>query len=119
MTTDMFDAVLMTIWWWLLPISLVSKAFCLAARKLQKWFGRDSPRGGWLTAFAFFPLRVTVFAIRCIVGVYLSMWVGTGVRLLQLTATQLCRSWLLKLTTDQLDNETIALSTLAHRVAWQ
>jgi hypothetical protein len=119
MTTDMFDAVLMTIWWWLLPISLVSKAFCLAARKLQKWFGRDSPRDGWLTAFAFFPLRVIVFAIRCIGGVYLSMWVGTCVRLLQLTGAQLCRSWLLKITTDHLHNDTIGLSALAHRVAWQ
>jgi hypothetical protein len=115
----MFDAVIMIIWWWILPISLVSQALGVAARKLQKWFGRDSIHDGWLTAFAFFPLRVIVFAIRCMVGVYLSMWVGTGVRLLQLTGAQLCRSWLLKLTTDQLDNETIALSTLAHRVAWQ
>ena len=103
--------------WWILPISLLGNVVVLAARKLCGLYEKGPGHRGWKETFAFFPLRIIMLATRCIVGVYLSMWVCTGVRLLQLVTVQLSRSGLLKLVTDD-GNQALSIPSLAHRIAW-
>ena len=89
----------------------------LAARKLYGLYDNGPGHRGWIGTFVFFPLRIIILATRCIVGVYLSMWVCTGVRLLQLATVQLLRSGLLKLTTGW-SPDALSFLALAHRIAW-
>ena len=116
-STDMFDNVNMICRWWLLPISLLSNLVVVSAGKLWNWCKSESTERGWIASSVLLPLRITVFGVRCVVGVYLSIWVCTGVRLLQMTVAMLCRGWLLKLTTGSGDRGQ-PLSALAREVAW-
>jgi|SouAtlMetagenome_1021521.scaffolds.fasta_scaffold27173_1 hypothetical protein len=115
----MFDRVIGIIRWWTLPISLLGNIVVLAARKLCDLYDNGLGHRGWIGTFVFFPLRIIVLATRCIVGVYLSMWVCTGVRLLQLATVHLLRSGLLRLTTEHGQQRHLSLSSLAYLVAWE
>ena len=114
----MFDRTMRIISWWILPISLLGNMIVFAARKLHGLYDDGLGRRGWIGTFVFFPLRIIILAARCIVGVYLSMWICTGVRLLQLATVQLLRSGLLKLTTDG-RHDALSLFALAQETAWR